>query len=84
MKKYQKNTNKKQWCIELIETRKDCIEVIAVDKATGEDVASLIRFDSNGDVKSTKGAKGAIEANGYDPAEHRNKWGVDGQLIVGI
>lgn len=73
---------KKSWSLRLDKiTTKSCA-LSAVDSNTGEHIAFLIDFYSDGSVVTSYNAMLALQASGYDPYEHGNRFDTGGKIII--
>ena len=71
----------KDWALRITKDD-DGVRIDAVDEKTGNNVAFLISFYNDGVVSRHTSAKGAIEAEGYDPCQHNNTWDDEGRIVI--
>ncbi len=83
MKIYTNKSCKKSWAISLRDIlNKECAFLEAVDSETGEILASILCFDSDGSIKKITGLEEALSRKGYDPYEHNNQFNEDGSILI--
>ena len=72
---------KKSWCLKLRESDLE-VYIDAVDSETGEGIAGLITFLSDGRIKSMCRSYDLLRGLDYDPSEHNNVFDEDGRIII--
>jgi hypothetical protein len=82
MRMYDNKNVGRSWVIALGYDSEHSVMLDAVDSVTGEWIATLLIFHSDGTVERDVGAYQTIKGDGYDPHEHGNKFDDDGCLIV--
>ena len=82
MKVYKKqDVVKKNWSLRLSEYGEH-VRLLAVDSKTGERLATLISFGTDGLAETFVHARRALLEQGYDPYEHGNNYDEYGRLII--
>lgn len=74
-------TPAKSWALALVRVGNG-VELRAVDATTGACIAYLATFYGDGTVRNHGGVNGVLQGDGYDPAEHGNKFDGAGRLII--
>jgi hypothetical protein len=83
MKIYQKKKSpKKSWALKLEEKYDGDVWLNAVDADTGEYIRPIIIFFPNGSIHPQHSIDYLLEKAGYDPYEHKNSFGEDGEIKI--
>lgn len=71
----------KNWGIKLVDNGLSAT-ICALDIRTGEFIAHVIHFGSDGKVVTSTAAFQALSEQGYNPYEHNNEWDEHGSIKI--